>query len=84
MTVEDPHERQIHPPFSEKQIEGLNWYQIHAPMHPFTCANRGDGNHPEASVLIAQADGWHCIWCSYRQSWAWEWMADPANFPSLF
>lgn len=82
------HMRQIHSPFTEEQVDGLNWYQHHAPMHPFTCAKR-DVGHPRGvngedhGILRATKDGWVCDWCTYTQDWAWAFMADPANFPSL-
>lgn len=82
--IEPSHPNQIQAPFTSKQVDGLNWYQHEQPMHPFTCKNRDDGVHPNEAVLVAAPAGWHCLYCSYTQDWAWEWMTDPANFPSLF
>lgn len=81
--TEPAHSSQIQAPFTDQQVEGLNWYQHHAPMHPFTCGKRDIGHPPEA-VLRATNEGWVCDHCTYTQAWAWEWMTDPANFPSLF
>ncbi|KWU19048.1 hypothetical protein [Burkholderia cenocepacia] len=43
-------------------------------MHPFTCANRHDGQHGreggDLGVLIATEDGWVCPHCAYTQNWA--------------
>jgi hypothetical protein len=33
-------------PWNKDQVEALNGWQKSAKFHPFTCANRGDGNHP--------------------------------------
>lgn len=56
-------------------------YQHHLgwPMfHPFTCSNRGDGNHPiiggDEGILVPTPDGWRCPFCEYTQDWAWDGM----------
>lgn len=71
-------------PFSPEAVQALNEYQTDTsdapPMHPFTCANRGDGNHGseggDLGVLIATVDGWVCPHCHYVQDWAHGFMAD--------
>lgn len=78
----DAHLAKIEAPFTDEQVEGLNWYQTKAPMHPFTCGRRDIG-HPSEAVLRATNDGWVCDYCTYTQDWAWEMMSDPSNFPSL-
>lgn len=70
-------------PFSDEQVEALNKYQREAPFHPFTCANRGDGNHVEHAghsdlgMLTATNEGWVCSDCDYTQLWAHAFMAQP-------
>lgn len=76
---------QIRPPWTRKQVDALNRYQIQGNAHPFTCPNRGDDAHesgktidgsgltvalPYRGNLIATADGWVCPCCTYRQDWA--------------
>lgn len=43
-------------------------------MHPFTCPNRGDGNHfdngADLGALIPTTRGWICQCCDYTQDWA--------------
>jgi len=47
-------------------------------FHPFTCTNRGDGNHPviggDEGILVPTPDGWRCPFCTYTQDWAWDGM----------
>lgn len=71
--------------WTQEQVDGLNDYQQHGFMHPFTCGSgsrgnkahvrammeRGDGDY---GLLIAKTDGWHCPGCSYRQFWAYDFM----------
>lgn len=59
----------IRPPWDQATVDGLNRWQARRDFHPFTCGN-GDGGE-----LVAQADGWHCPLCDYRQDWAWGFMA---------
>jgi hypothetical protein len=74
----------IQAPFTAAQVRGLNEYQTGTAfgmhMHPFTCAERGDGQHGEeggdTGVLIATAEGWVCPWCDYTQDWAHGFMAN--------
>jgi hypothetical protein len=68
-------------PFSADQVVSLNAAQRSGALHPFTCANRGDGHHShrgdaDLGQLVATADGWRCEDCDYVQTWAWRWMAD--------
>lgn len=68
-------------PWTPEQVDALNDYQRDAPMHPFTCANRGIGHrwHDDMSdlgMLIATENGWVCRDCAYTQNWAHPWMAD--------
>lgn len=52
-------------------------------MHPFTCANRGDGRHPpigeDHGILIPTVRGWICQFCDYTQDWAHDFMKDSAQ-----
>ena len=47
-------------------------------MHPFTCPNRGDGNHfdngSDLGALIPTVRGWICQCCDYTQDWAHDFM----------
>ena len=70
----------INAPFTPEQVVALNEFQVSDESHPFTCANRGGGNHAEwngdQGVLVATVHGWICPFCDYRQDWAYEFMAD--------
>jgi hypothetical protein len=59
---------------SADDILHLNLYQTSGTFHPFTCPNRGDGEHREFNgdrgALVATRRGWICPWCDYTQSWA--------------
>lgn len=76
-------------PFSAEAVQILNEYQTSigsaSTLHPFTCANRGDGQHGkeggDLGVLIATEHGWVCPSCDYTQQWAHSFMAD-ASRPS--
>jgi len=60
------------------EIEKLNNYQNERKFHPFTCPERGDGNHRifngDLGALVATIRGWECPWCSYTQDWAHDFM----------
>lgn len=60
----------IYPPWTAEQVAGLNAFQHQGGMHPFTCGN--DSRH---RVLVATHDGWECLDCDYRQTWAHAFMA---------
>jgi hypothetical protein len=68
----------IEAPWTEEQVKSLNEYQRAAWMHPFTCANRGQGFHPwrrgDRGVLTATVNGWICDDCDYTQNWAHDFM----------
>lgn len=74
----------IEAPFSAEAVQILNEYQTAtgsaSTLHPFTCANRGDGHHGkeggDLGVLIATEAGWVCPSCDYAQQWAHSFMAD--------
>ena len=40
-------------------------------FHPYTCENRGDGNHLEVGgdkgILVPTVNGWICPSCDYTQ-----------------
>lgn len=69
----------IFAPFTPEQVEGLNRFQTEAPMHPFTCRNRGD--HESEGVLTATVEGWVCGECDYTQNWAHRFMAEWDEWP---
>lgn len=72
----------IRAPFTALQVQGLNEYQTGTDfghkMPPFTCGNRGDGQHGEEGgdkgLLIATEQGWVCPCCEYTQDWAHSFM----------
>lgn len=74
-------------PFSAEAVQTLNEYQTAtgaaSTMHPFTCANRGDGHHGveggDLGVLIATEQGWVCPSCDYIQSWTHAFMANQSG-----
>lgn len=71
----------VHAPFSEAQARSLNAYQKSGVFHEFTC---GGDNCREVLVATLDHTGWRCPACSYRQNWAWRWMADDSwrnHFP---
>jgi len=61
----------------EHQNPDLNPYNMR-PFHPFTCANRNDGNHRsvmgDVGILIPTVRGWICPFCDYTQTWAHDFM----------
>lgn len=66
---------QLQAPFIGDTIQHLNTFQTHTSGgfmgHPYTCANRGDGQHGkeggDLGILIATHQGWVCPHCSYTQ-----------------
>lgn len=74
--------------FTKEQVAALEEYQRgegrwgkpFARMHPFTCGNRGDGNHVANAVdlgaLVPTVRGWICPFCDYRQDWAHDFMCE--------
>ena len=60
--------------FTPDEVEALAKSQTARQFHPFTCANRGDGNHRFAygdkGALIPTVRGWICPFCDYTQDWA--------------
>jgi hypothetical protein len=55
----------------EEFVEQLNRRQEAGEFHPYTCPNRGDGNHGDGKgVLVAMLDGWICPHCDYKQDLA--------------
>lgn len=66
--------------WTPEQVESLNKFQKAGQFHPFTCDNRGDGNHPfedeygDHGVLRARNTGWYCNFCNYTQDWAHDFM----------
>ena len=66
--------------FTPDEVANLAKYQTGEtkfggfPMHPFTCPNRGDGDHRYAfgdlGALVPTVRGWVCPFCDYTQDWA--------------
>jgi len=93
MTAQTSTLEQVFAPFSPEQVQNLNEFQCRVnggmSFHPFTCQNRGDGNHGEEGgdrgVLIATEAGWVCPHCDYTQNWAHANMAKkPVPLDQLF
>ena len=64
--------------FTHDEVKSLNEYQHAGVMHPFTCGgDRTDEKHLDGEgLLVATEDGWICLYCDYKQKWAYEWMKD--------
>lgn len=66
--------------FTSDIVANLWKYQLGGKMHPFTCANRGDGHHrvigSDLGMLIPTVKGWICPFCNYVQDWSHDFMAD--------
>lgn len=58
----------ISAPFTEEQVQQLNYYQKYGKLHPFTCPTR-------STTLVADVTGWTCPCCDYTQDWAHDFMA---------
>lgn len=74
--------------FTPDEVEVLAHNQTAHVIHPFTCPNRGDGNHREAygdkGALVATVRGWICPFCDYTQDWAHESMKVHKFTPAKF
>lgn len=66
--------------FSPDQVVNLAKNQTGRAIHPFTCANRGDGNHRnvfgDLGALVPTVRGWVCPFCDYTQTWAHGFMSE--------
>lgn len=66
--------------FTPSEVAALDAYQRSRYSHPFTCPNRGDGNHREnyggrdTGCLVPTVRGWICQFCDYTQDWAHQFM----------
>ena len=76
----------IHPavvtaPWTDAQVENLNFYQRARLFHPFTCGRR-DEHRDNPGILVAERDGWRCPadGCDYRQKWALPFMTATPTF----
>ena len=60
--------------FTSEEVKNLDQAQKSGMFHPFTCPNRGDGNHFDNGIdlggLIPTVRGWICQCCDYTQDWA--------------
>lgn len=60
-------------PFSQTTVRHLMVLQNRHDIHPYTCANRGNGKHEkiggQTGILVPTADGWVCPDCNYTQDW---------------
>lgn len=66
----------LHAPWTDDEVRALNICQQQGRIHPFTCKN--------GHVIRARNSGWYCPaeGCTYTQSWAHAFMADPELWPS--
>lgn len=56
----------IYAPWTDKQVEALNFYQKSGRLHPYTC---GGGGGPCSGVdLVATNNGWVCPQCGRLQT----------------
>lgn len=73
--------------FTPDEVVNLNAFQASRCMHPFTCPNRGDGNHRheghDTGLLVATIRGWICPYCTYTQDWAHEFMKRGPQKPKI-
>lgn len=70
----------VHVPWTDAEVEALNWWQGRHDRHPFTCpadGTRGSERHSDRRILRADPDGWWCEFdgCLYHQTWAHNFMA---------
>lgn len=60
--------------FTATEVTQLAAHQMSGRYHPYTCANRGDGNHRDVygdlGALVPTIRGWICPFCDYTQEWA--------------
>jgi hypothetical protein len=77
-------------PWTVEQTVALNAWQRAGRVHPFTCGgDRMDNAHIRYAAahggdngqLIATPNGWSCPVCSYRQTWAHDFMFRPPPGP---
>ncbi len=65
-------------PWSMEQVQALANWQASPQVHPFTCRNRGNGQHPveghDHGILRPTPKGWVCPHCDYTQDWAHDFM----------
>jgi hypothetical protein len=81
------------PVFTPDEVVNLDHYQrseqqwAKQPMHPFTCPNRGNGQHRtmggDLGALIPTVRGWICPFCDYTQDWAHDFMKGDAGTSTL-
>jgi len=79
-------------PWTPSEVAALNRWQTFGRVHPFTCGNNRmdpahvayQADHPDQDFgqLVASVNGWFCPVCSYRQTWAFHFMAYPP--PGMF
>jgi hypothetical protein len=81
---------QVTVPWDQHVVDQLNDYQRTGNFHPYTCPNRGDGNHTyrterggDLGALLATPSGWICGECTYTQHWAHEWSLNPPPNPIM-
>lgn len=76
----------IEAPWTVNQVAALNRWQKDGRTHPFTCGNDrmskehityAKENGGDFGQLVASTNGWFCPVCSYRQTWAHAFTADP-------
>lgn len=73
--------------FTPDQVVNLAKNQTGRAIHPFTCTNRGDGQHRIAfgdlGALVPTVRGWICPFCDYAQDWAHGFMANEVIPPLI-
>jgi hypothetical protein len=68
-----PDPEAVKAPFTLEQVAALEQWQVCAWVHPFTCPKE---EHERTINLMPTPEGWVCPGrsCTYRQTWAWEFM----------
>jgi hypothetical protein len=66
--------RQIHAPWTPRQIEKMARQQDNPNALPALCRKSHESDHA-TRVLTATIDGWRCPTCGYQQIWAWEYVS---------
>ncbi len=72
----------ISAPWKPEYVAKLNRWQQDGTIHPYTCGsgNRTDERHTDGEGrLVATPDGWVCPFCDYRQTWASDYIDEPAS-----
>ena len=62
------------PPFTDRELEALEWWQSHHSVHPFTCVGLLISH--SSSVMRPFRYGLRCMQCEAKQAWVYEYTID--------